>query len=151
MSVSLYIDRMAIEEKRAWIMLVVSVAAYAIYLSTVLSRAGDTPLVDVPYAGALIWTVIGAIVASIVLHIVVAIVSGQGMEKPDARDREIGRFGEAMGQSFVVIGAVSAMLMAMLELPYFWIANVIYLCFLLSSVLGSIARIIAYRSGLPRW
>jgi hypothetical protein len=39
----------------------------------------------------------------------------------------------------------------MAEFGYFWIANVVYLCFVLSSVLASTAKIIAYRRGLPRW
>ena len=60
-------------------------------------------------------------------------------------------FGETVGQAFVVIGAVGAMLLALFEFEYFWIANVIYLCFILSAILSSIARIVAYRSGMPRW
>jgi hypothetical protein len=142
---------MAMEEKRAWIMVVVSVIAYGIYVVIILGRAEHAPLADVSYAGTLFWTVGGAIVGSIVLHILAAIVSPKDADKKDQRDREIGRFGDTMGQSFVVIGAVAAMLMAMAEFRYFWIANVIYLCFVLSSVLGSTAKIIAYRRGLPQW
>jgi hypothetical protein len=41
--------------------------------------------------------------------------------------------------------------MAMAELPHFWIANVIYLGFVLSAVLGSTLKIVAYRRGLPGW
>jgi hypothetical protein len=39
------------------------------------------------------------------------------------RDKEIGRLGEYTGQSFVVIGAVAAMLMAMAGWDHFWIAT----------------------------
>jgi len=38
---------MAFEEKRAWIMVVVSAAAYATYAAIVLGRAGPVPLADV--------------------------------------------------------------------------------------------------------
>ena len=147
----LYIIGMAMEEKRAWIMVVVSVIAYAIYVVTILGRTEHIPIADVSYVGALFWTVGGAIVASIVLTILAAIFSPKDADKKDQRDREINRFGEAMGQSFVIIGAVAAMLLAMAEFRYFWIANVVYLCFVLSSVLSSTAKIIAYRRGLPRW
>jgi len=41
--------------------------------------------------------------------------------------------------------------MAMAEFDYFWIANVIYLMFVLSSLLGSTAKIIAYRGGFQPW
>ena len=85
------------EEKRAWIMAVSRWPAYAIYVVIILGRPADTPLADVSYAGTLLWTVGGAIVASIVLNIVVSIVSPKDADKKDQRDREIGRFGEDDG------------------------------------------------------
>lgn len=139
------------EEKRSWIMLVVAVVAYTAYLVTVVSRAGGRPLPDVPYAATLLWTVGAAIVASIVAEIGIGVVNPRASRAKDVRDREIGRLGEYTGQSFVIIGAVAAMLMAMAEWDRFWIANVIYLCFALSAVLGSITKIVAYRGGLPQW
>ncbi|MFD6068336.1 hypothetical protein [Amycolatopsis lurida] len=142
---------MAMEEKRAWIMVVVTVFGYAAYLIVVLRRAGSGPLVDVPYAAALVWTVGAAIVASIVLHIAAAAAAPRDAGRKDQRDREIGRFGEHIGQSFVVIGGVAALVMAMAELDHFWIANTVYLAFVLSSLLGSIAKIAAYRRGFQAW
>lgn len=141
---------MAFEEKRAWIMVVVSVVAYAVYLAMVLGRAGTVPLVEVPYVSPLLWTVGGAIVTAIVLNIVASIAARDG-DQSDQRDREISRFGEHIGQAFVVLGAVSALVMAMAGVDRFWIANVIYLAFVLSAVLGSVARIFAYRRGFQPW
>jgi len=141
---------MASEEKRAWIMIVVSVCAYAFYVATVLGRSGSTPLAEVPYASTMLWTIGGSIVVSIVLHIIVSIADGSG-GKTDQRDREIGRFGEHIGQSFVVTGGVAALILAMLEVDYFWIANAIYLAFVLSALLGSTAKIFAYRKGFHPW
>ncbi|MFB9905766.1 hypothetical protein [Allokutzneria oryzae] len=141
---------MAIEEKRAWIMAVVAVAAYAAYLVIILGGAGEAALVEVSYVPALLWTVGIAIVASIVLHVAAALAAPEDAGK-DQRDREIGRFGEHVGQSFVVIGGVAALVMAMAELDHFWIANAIYLAFVLSAVLGSVAKIFAYRKGFQTW
>jgi hypothetical protein len=73
------------------------------------------------------------------------------MGKKDQREREIHRFGEYTGYAFITIGALAAMIFAMFEFDYFWIANVVYLCFILSGILSSIAKIVAYRAGLPRW
>jgi len=140
---------MTLEEKRAWIRMSASVVAYIAYVAVVLVRA-DGPLTGVPYAAPLLWSVGAAIVASIVIEIVVNTVR-RGSLLTDERDRAIGRLGDQVGQSFVVIGAVAAMLMAMADWHRFWIANVVYLCFALSMVLGSIARIAAYRGSLPRW
>ena len=138
-------------EKRAWIRLGTAIAAYATYLVLILIRDDGVPLAEVPYVAALLWTIGGAIVVSIVLDILVSILSPRDAGQADQRDREIGRFGDTVGQSFVVIGGVAALLMALLQLPYFWIANAVYLAFVLSAVLGGIARLVAYRRGLPQW
>ncbi|TCB94299.1 hypothetical protein E0H26_21675 [Micromonospora zingiberis] len=139
------------QERRAWIMLVVSVIAYAGYVTVVLGRRDGGSLVAVPYVGALLWTVGGAMVASMVAEIVMGMANPRASRVTDARDREIGRLGDHVGQAFVIIGAVSAMLMAMAEWDRFWIANVIYLCFVLSAVIGSLAKVIVYRRGVPQW
>jgi hypothetical protein len=139
------------QEKRAWIMLVVSAAAYAVYLAVILSRAGGHPLVRVPYAAVLLWTVGAAIGASIVAETALGVVNRGDSRLKDERDRRISTLGDSVGSSFVVIGAVAAMLMAMAGWDRFWIANVIYLCFSLSAILGSVTKVIVYRKGLPQW
>jgi hypothetical protein len=139
------------EEKSAWIMGVVAVGSYSVYLAIVLGLAGSTPLTEVSYVAPLLWTVGASIAASIALHAVMGISSPRDAGKKDQRDKEIYRFGEYIGQSFVVIGGVAALLMAMAELDHFWIANVIYLTFVLSAILGSVAKIVAYRRGFQPW
>lgn len=142
---------MSHDEKSAWIMGLLAIATYATYLVIVLRRAGDTPLPEVPYVSTLLWTIGASIVASIVLHIVIAAASPKEAGKKDQRDREINRFGEYVGQSFVVIGGVAALGMSLLKLDHFWIANAIYLAFTLSAILGSIAKIVSYRWGFQPW
>lgn len=139
------------QEKRAWVMLVVSVAAYAAYAVTILSRADGRPLPDVPYTAPLLWTVGAAILATILVEIALGVVSPRSSRLTDARDRQIGRLGDYTGQSFVGIGAVAAMLMAMAGWDRFWIANVIYVCFFLSTMLGSVTKVIVYRRTFPQW
>jgi len=141
---------MPYEEKRAWIMVFVSVIAYTVYVALVLSRADGTALTEVSYAATMLWSIGGAILASIVLNIAVSMASAQKNLK-DQRDREIHQLSQYIGQSFVVIGGVSALGMALAEVDYFWIANVIYLTFLLSAILGSVAKIMAYRRGFQLW
>jgi hypothetical protein len=139
------------QEKRAWIMLVVSTVAYGVYAGIILSRAGGQPLPQVPYAATLLWTIGASILASIVLEIALGVVNPRASRLKDDRDRQIGRLGDYTGQSFVIIGAAAAMLMAMARWDTFWIANVIYLCFFLSAVLGAATKIIAYRKSFPQW
>jgi hypothetical protein len=142
---------MAHEEKRAWILLAVSIASYLTYAVLIVSRAAGRPLPQVPYVAALLWTVGASILAAIVIEIALGVVNPRASRTKDVRDREIARLGDYMGQSFVVIGAVSAMLMAMAGWDRFWIANVIYLCFTLSAMLGSLAKVGLYRGSFPRW
>ncbi len=144
------IAEMAFPEKSAWAMVAVSAVALSYYLVAILGRAGDQPLAQVPYVGTMLWTIGGAIVASIVLHILLAIASPKEADKKDQRDREIERFSEHVGRSFVVIGGLAAMVMAMFELQHFWIANAIYLGFALSGLLESVTKIVAYRRGFQQ-
>jgi hypothetical protein len=139
------------EEKRTWIMGVVAVVAYAAYLVIISVKAQGIPLAEVPYAATLLWTVGGAIAASILLDILTGLGSPRHADKKDQRDREISRFGEHVGHSFIVLGGVAALLMALAELGYFWIANVLYLGFVLSAIIESTAKIVAYRRGLWPW
>ncbi|MET0974714.1 MAG: hypothetical protein ABWX82_03490 [Leifsonia sp.] len=142
---------MSYDEKNAWAFLVISFAGYACYLAIVLTQAAGGPITEVDYIPVLLWTIGAAILAGIVAGIVIGMVSPRGRDKRDQRDREISRFGEHVGQSFVVIGAVGALILALLAVDYFWIANVVYLCFVLSALLGSVARIVAYRRGFQTW
>ncbi|MFD9224746.1 hypothetical protein ACFWDI_33205 [Streptomyces sp. NPDC060064] len=142
---------MPFEEKSAWVMGVLAVSTYAGYLVVILGRTGDAPLVEVSYVATLLWALGISIAASIVLHMLIAMFSPKDARKKDQRDREINRFGEHIGQSFVVIGGVAALGMSMAELDYFWIANAVYLAFVLSAILGSTAKIVAYRRGFQSW
>ncbi|GIF16254.1 hypothetical protein [Actinoplanes teichomyceticus] len=141
---------MTYEEKRVWIRLVVAVLGYAAYVIVIVGRLGDRALPDVPYTDALLWTVGLAVAASIAAETAVNTAPGAS-RATDERDREIGRLGEHVGRSFVVIGAVAAMLMAMAGWDRFWIANVVYLCFVLSAILGGVAKVVVYRRGVPQW
>jgi hypothetical protein len=64
------------------------------------------------------------------------------------RDKEIGRFGEYASRRFIVAGAAAGFFMALVKADYFWIANVIYLGFVLWAVAGSAIKLVAYRRGL---
>jgi hypothetical protein len=143
---------MSYEEKGTWVYLVIAVVGYTVYLSLVLPQViGGVAVGDVDYVPVMLWTIGGAIVASIIGRILVEIIFPSESTKGDVRDRDIDRLGERVGSSFVVIGAVGALVLAMLKADWFWIANVVYLCFVLSALLSSITRLVAYRRGVPSW
>ena len=140
---------MSYEEKSTWVMGVLAVLTYGIYVAIILSQTADRPLLEVDYVPVLLWTIGASIVASIVIHIFLG--AKAGLDIKDPRDRDIYRRGEYIGQSFLVIGALAAMLMAMFEFDTFWIANALYLAFILSAILSFIAKSVFYRRGLPTW
>ncbi|MCX5192472.1 hypothetical protein OOK31_00970 [Streptomyces sp. NBC_00249] len=143
---------MAFQEKRAWIMAVTAIGGYAAYLAVVLGRAGGgVTLAEVPYMAPMLWSIGASIAASIALGIAIAVASPEDAGVKDQRDREIGRLGEYAGQSFLVVGAVTALGLSLAEAGHFWISNAIYLGFALSAVLGSLVKIAAYRWGFQSW
>ncbi|WP_139417781.1 hypothetical protein [Agromyces laixinhei] len=143
---------MSYEEKGTWVYLVVAVVGFTVYVTFVLPPlVGGTPADEIDYVPVMLWTIGGAIVASIVGRIAVEMFSPSDSTKGDVRDREIDRLGERVGGSFVVIGALAALVLAMFRADWFWIANVIYLCFVLSAVVSSITKLVAYRRGVPTW
>lgn len=136
---------MSFDEKNAWVFLTTAVLGYAVYLVLLAALGAEQ------YGPILVWTVAGAIVANILARIALSAARPSESRERDQRDREVKAFGDRVGQAFVVLGAVAALLLALVEADWFWIANAVYLGFVLSAVIGSVASLVAYRKGLPAW
>ena len=148
MSIIFYIGaEMSFNEKSTWIIAITTFGAYVAYVALVLGGADHIPLTEVPYASPLLWTISAMVVVAIIALIVTVIASPKDADNEDQRDREINRLGEYKGQWLVTVGAVTALGMAALELDHFWIANVLYLALVLSTLLAAAIKIVAYRRG----
>ncbi len=139
---------MSYEEKGTWVYLVTSAGGYLVYLVIVLGRVLHSPVADVSYIPVLLWTAGASIVALTAGRVLVETASPSDSRRSDVRDKEISRFGEYASRWFVIAGAAAGLIMAMARWEYFWIANVIYLGFVLWAVAGSVLKIAAYRRGL---
>jgi hypothetical protein len=139
---------MSYEEKGTWVYLAASAGAYGVYLVIVLGRLAGTPAAEVPYAWVLLWTTLASVVASTVGRTLVETASPSDSRRSDVRDKEIYRFGEYASRWCIVAAAAAAFFMALAKWDYFWIANVIYLGFVLWAVVGSVIKLVAYRRGL---
>ena len=139
---------MSYEEKGIWVYLVTSAGAYAVYLVIVLGRLASVPAGQVSYVPVLLWTAGASVLASVIGRTLVETARPSDSRRGDVRDREISRFGEYAARWFVVAGAAAGLVMAMARWEYFWIANVIYLGFVLWAVAGSVVKLVAYRRGL---
>ena len=146
---------MSYEERGQWVYLVVTSVTFVVYVVLVLRSAGAAPLSEVDYQPILLWTIGAAIVASIIGRIGVEIVGRIGDEiskessglTSDVRDRDIDRFGEYIGGIILGIGMVVPFILAMTEADHFWIANTMYLVFVLAAIAGTTIKLIAYRRG----
>jgi hypothetical protein len=53
-----------------------------------------------------------------------------------------------VGQAFLVLAGLGVIVLCAFEADWFWIANVMFFGFALSSIFGGVASVIAYRRGL---
>lgn len=142
---------MAYEEKVAWAGLIVAIIHVAVYTSVLLARAVDTPMPDTPYVDAMLWSIGAGIVVMIIVSIVVAVTTGRDAHGTDIRDKQITARAEFTSRGLLIAAALAALILAMLELDPFWIANVLYVGFSLSALLEVITKIALYRGGVPAW
>ena len=143
---------MVFEERNAWAGLVLSVIAVSVYVVLVLVQADGGPLDEVDWVPLMLWTIGGGIVATIVATIGWGMVAGlrdpDGVGRSDQRDRDIARMSSRVGQAFLVIAGLGVIVLCAIEADWFWIANAMFFGFAISSFVGGIARVIAYRRGL---
>ena len=143
---------MVYEERNIWASLVASVLGVIVYVVVVLQQAGGAPLVEVDWVPIMLWTIGGSIVGAIVISIVWGIVAGMrdpdGVGKSDQRDRDIAHMSTRVGQAFLVIAGLGVIVLCAFEADWFWIANTMFFGFALSSIVGGVASVIAYRRGL---
>jgi len=138
---------MSSEEKRSWIYAVVAVGVAAIYFATVLGKVPGTDVATIAYVWPMLIAIGVAIGANIVLNIVAAIAAPKDAGKKDERDKQINRLGEYVGFYVMSLGALVPLGLAMAKAEQFWIANALYLAFVLAALASSIVKIVAYRRG----
>jgi Na+/H+-translocating membrane pyrophosphatase len=139
---------MTLEQRRSWTFLVVVVVSFTAYVVWVLTNRGDGPITDVAYQKPMLISIGASIIAAIVIEILLAIIKPVDTRK-DVRDQEIARLGDYTGYSFVVIGGLAALLMSLAEWDWFWIANTIYLGFVVSGILSALTKLALYEKGMP--
>jgi hypothetical protein len=139
---------MSSEEKRSWIYAVVVAGVSVVYFVTVLSKVPGADVARIAYVRPMLTAIGAAIVLSIVASIAAAIASPREADRTDERDRQIHRLGEYVGFHVMSIAAISPLVLAMAEVAHFWIANALYLAFVLAALASSIVKIVSYRRGI---
>jgi len=149
---------MPFEEKFTWVSTVVSTGVAAVYFAIVLGQARTVPVAEIAYQRPLLIAIGSLIALTILGAIVVAIgtavsakIKGRGSEddvnRKDERDADINRRGELIGYYVSSGGALGVLALAMLRCDPFWIANALYLSFVVGALVASVAKLVAYRRG----
>ena len=143
---------MVYEERNVWTALIVSIITMTAYVIVILQSAGGGPLTDVDWFPIMLWTIGISIGATIILSILWGLFAGakdpDGVGRSDERDRDINRMGSGVEQSFIVIAGLGVIALCAVGADVFWIANTMFAGFAVATVIGGIARVIAYRRGL---
>jgi hypothetical protein len=149
---------MPFEEKFTWVSAVVSTGVAAVYFARVLGQVQTVPVAEIAYQMPLLIAIGALIVLTIIGTIVVAIgsavsvqITGSGsvdeIDRKDERDADINRRGELVGYYASSAGALGVLALAMLRYDPFWIANALYLSFVVGAIVSSVAKLVAYRRG----
>ena len=149
---------MPFEEKTTWVSVVIGTLVSVVYFATVLPQLAETPAADIAYQRPLIIAVVASIILIIIGSIAMAIATAVGAEitgtgsvddidRKDERDVSISRRGDVVGYYVASIGAMAALILTMLEQDYFWIANTLYLSFVVAGLAAGIVKLRAYHRG----
>lgn len=147
---------MTMQQRSVWAQMFVFPIVGLVYFSVVFTRAADQPLDEVSWVVPLIWAmsvlVVGVIVGTIlsaISHGVAASARGDDpdFEEGDVRDKEIERAGDYQGRHFTALGGLAAIILAMLRVDHFWIANAMFLSALLAGIYATAVKIRMYRRG----
>jgi len=149
---------MPFEEKMTWVSGLAMIVVPLVYFVVMIGRLQSTPAADIAYQVPLIV----AMVASVVLVIIGAIVMAIGtsisatirgrkpedeIDRKDERDKTISRRGDLIGYYVASAGMVGVLILTMLETDYFWIANALYLSFVVAMAVSKVVKLVAYRRG----
>ncbi|UNK71328.1 hypothetical protein [Microbacterium sp. H1-D42] len=139
---------MVYNERAAWAGLIATVPTFAVYAWLLLT----SPDPAASWVPIMLWTIGGGIVLTILITIVWGIVAGirdkEGAMATDMRDTDIAHLGGRVEHAFLVIAGLIVIVLCALNVDVFWIAQTMFLGFAVSSLVGGIARVIAYRRGL---
>ena len=149
---------MTFEEKVTWVSAMVFAIVPAVYFTRVLGQLATVPATDIAYQRPMLIAIGISVILTVVGSILTGIGSGITAEirergssgdigRSDERDKEINRRGELIGYYVSSVGVVGAMALTMLEYPYFWIANALYLGFVIAALVSAAVKIVAYRRG----
>jgi drug/metabolite transporter (DMT)-like permease len=139
---------MSFEEKVNWVYGAVAIGVFGVYFASILGQARNTAVAEIAFQQPMLIAIGVAVAANILGAILVSISKPSEADKSDARDKEINRFGEYVGGAVLGVGMVLPLGLTLAEADHFWIANAMLAAFVLSALVSTIVKLVAYRRGL---
>lgn len=148
---------MGMEERSAWIQIVVFAVTTGAYLAVVIPRARTQPIEDVEWVVPLLWCM-GLSIVSVIIGSIIAGVGGaigltmRGLDPDselatDARDKEISRHARRRTQWAATVVALGVLVLAMIDADTFWIGSYVYVVSTIAAINEAVVKIRAYRRG----
>ncbi|MBB5079174.1 hypothetical protein [Nonomuraea endophytica] len=138
---------MSTEEKRVWVYAAVALAIPVVYFASVLRQLPGADVTRITYIPALLTAIGVAVLANIVASIATAIAAPKEAGLKDERDAGIRRYGQRAEYYVLAVSVAGVFALTLAGAAHFWIANALYLAFVLSALASAIVRIVAYRRG----
>lgn len=142
---------MVYHERVAWSSLIGTVVSLALY-AMLLTGSGAGDIVRADWLPPMLWSIGAGIALSILLSIAWGIIAGRkdpaAASLTDLRDRDISRMGSRVEHAVLILAGLAVIALCALGADLFWVAQTMFGGFAVSSLVGGIARVIAYRRGL---
>ena len=138
---------MSFEEKNTWIYGLTAALGAVAYFAIVGSQVPTTPVTEIDYVVPMIAVIAGSIVLAILAIIVVSVAAPSEADKRDERDRLVNTRGDQVGFYVLSVLALVPLGLAFAGAEHFWIANSLYVAFVVTAVVSSLVKVYAYRRG----
>ncbi len=138
---------MPFEEKSVIATTTAMAIAYGIYFAVVVRWALTTPAAEIVYQPMMVLTVILLVAMLVVGQITIAVSDPAVAGERDERDQMIALQGGNVGGYVLAVGVFLALVLAMVRVDQFYIANVLLLWWVLAELSSGVTRIVLYRRG----
>jgi hypothetical protein len=144
-------DDLTLEEKRTWAAAAIMIVTLIVYVGIITVRHFQPgPLIEISWVAPMTWTFGLSGAASLAAIGIIGLRTPKSARKKDVRDADIERFGNTVSHAFVVMGGLAALILLLIDVDRFWIAHTLFYAFMVSGILGSFAKIAAYREGIEQ-